>query len=579
NGKIAKSRIDYNDFQQLRQQVEEFKPDVIGIRCMTFYKDSFHKTVARLRQWGVEAVIIAGGPYATINYDTLLQDQNVDLAVLGEGELTFVEVIEKIAENGKTLPPRRDLEKINSIAFAPLQANAEMTTEPSATNWKWSREVILLDQAARQIAEKKGDNPGNDTGRTDTGTRRDSGNLAYIVFTSGSTGNPKGVLTSHANVNRVVKNNNYLEIQPGDRVLQLSNYAFDGSVFDIYGALLNGASLVLLKNEEVINVTALSKILKDKEITVFFVTTALFNLLVDLNIESFRRIRKVLFGGERVSVDHCRKALEYMGKNKIIHVYGPTETTVYATYYFIDEIGENINTIPIGRPIANTLAYVVDKKQRLLPVGIAGELVLGGEGVARGYLNNPELTTDKFIPNLFGDKQTTMNTEATHPTKLYKSGDLVRRLADGNIEFLGRIDQQVKIRGYRIEPGEIEARLMQMDIIEDAVIMVKDDKSGEKYLCAYVVPAETGDLDIQELKKRLGHRLPDFMVPGAFVQLEKIPLTSNGKVDRNALPEYEMHGSATYVAPKDPVEEKFVEIWAAVLNREKESIGIVDDFF
>ncbi|MCP5054897.1 MAG: AMP-binding protein, partial [bacterium] len=217
----------------------------------------------------------------------------------------------------------------------------------------------------------------------------------YVVFTSGSTGTPKGVLTTHANVTRVVKETNYIDLSERDTLLQLSNYAFDGSVFDIYGALLNGASLVLLKKEDVFTVEELSKMIKRQAVNVFFITTAYFNTLTELEIECFKNIRKVLFGGERVSVEHTAKALNYLGKNKIIHVYGPTETTVYATYYPVDELEGAPVTIPIGTPLANTTVYVLNKVLRPIAMGIPGELYIGADGLARGYLNDPGYTAKK----------------------------------------------------------------------------------------------------------------------------------------------------------------------------------------
>ena len=202
-------------------------------------------------------------------------------------------------------------------------------------------------------------------------------NLCCVIYTSGTTGKPKGVLTGHYNVNRVVRNTNYIDITGNDRLLQLSNYAFDGSIFDIYGALLNSAALVLIEREDVSAVERLAEVIKREAITVFFVTTALFNILVDLGIGCLGGIRKVLFGGERISVEHSGKALEYLGKDRIIHVYGPTESTVYATYYFIGSIGP-AGTIPIGKPIANTTVYILDISLKPVPLGVSGEVYIGG---------------------------------------------------------------------------------------------------------------------------------------------------------------------------------------------------------
>ncbi|MCI0471353.1 MAG: AMP-binding protein, partial [Candidatus Aminicenantes bacterium] len=240
--------------------------------------------------------------------------------------------------------------------------------------------------------------------------------LAYIIYTSGTTGNPKGILTMHYNVIRVVKDTNYIDFKSADKVLQLSNYAFDGSVFDIYGALLNGAALVLVDEEKVLAPDKLADLIRQEKVTVFFVTTALFNALVELKIECFQGVRKVLFGGERVSVEHSKKALEYMGKGRILHVYGPTESTVYAAYYPIDRIAEKDITIPIGRPIANTSLYVLDKDLQLLPMGVQGELYIGGDGLARGYLNNPELTAGRFAS---GGQGAFLKNRPLHPQKTF----------------------------------------------------------------------------------------------------------------------------------------------------------------
>jgi amino acid adenylation domain-containing protein len=402
-------------------------------------------------------------------------------------------------------------------------------------------------------------------------------NLAYIIYTSGTTGKPRGTLTTHYNVLRVVKNTNYIELKQNDRILQLSNYAFDGSVFDIYGALLNGASLVLMERERGVAVDRLAGVIEREAITVFFVTTALFNTLVELKPGCLAHIRKVLFGGERVSVEHCKKALAGLGAGKIIHVYGPTETTVYATYYFIDHIDESTGTIPIGRPISNTAVYILDRGLNPVPTGIHGEMYIGGDGVARGYLNRPELTAEKFV---------FYRSYRTHRTYIsYRTGDLARWLPEGSIEFLGRIDDQVKIRGFRIEPDEITHRLWGHDRVKEAVVVVRESKAGEKYLCAYIVARQ--EIGERELKEYLAGDLPDYMVPAHIVMLDRIPLTPNGKVDRKALPEPEVTLAESYSPARDQVEKTLLDIWIDVLGfgrdasneRMEELVGIDSNFF
>ena len=401
-----------------------------------------------------------------------------------------------------------------------------------------------------------------------------SSDMAYVIYTSGTTGKPKGVMTTHANVIRVVRDTNYIQLTGRDRVLQLSNYAFDGSVFDIYGALLNGAALILIQREKVLAVDQLGALIKQEQVTVFFVTTALFNTLVDLHIDSFNNIRKVLFGGERVSLEHSKRAMEYVGKGRIIHVYGPTETTVYATYYPIYRIEETPVTIPIGKPISNTLVYILDKNLNPVPIGINGEVYIGGEGTARGYLNHPGLTAEKFIKNPFVKEDI-----------LYRTGDLARRLPDenANIEFIGRIDSQVKIRGLRIELGEIESRLIEHQLVKETVVEARGDEKGNKYLYAYIVPQSkvqgAGYEWDNQLRQYLSQILPNFMVPSFFIPIESIPLTSNGKIDRKALPEPEINRKENYAAPRDEIEEKIAEMWVDILGIGKEKISINSNFF
>lgn len=401
----------------------------------------------------------------------------------------------------------------------------------------------------------------------------DPADIIYVIYTSGSTGKPKGVLTTHYNVIRVVKNTNYITLAPSDRILQLSNYAFDGSVFDIYGAILNGASLLMLREESIFALEKLSELIIKERISVFFVTTAMFNMLIDIEMECFGKVRRVLFGGERVSLEHSQKALNYMGSGRIIHVYGPTETTVYATYYFIDKIHESLCTIPIGSPISNTTAYILDENITPVSLGLIGEIGIGGDGVARGYLNNIEHTERLFKDNPFvpGDR-------------LYLTGDLARSSPDGNIEFLGRKDHQVKIRGFRIELGEIEQQLLAIDSVQEVAVVEREDENGVKYICAYLVCDELRDrqetpIGFSGIKKILSETLPDYMIPSYFIQLEKMPLTRNGKIDRKALPEPEIGAGGEFVLPRDWIERKLVKIWSEVLNIDAKLIGITADFF
>ncbi|OMI08000.1 hypothetical protein BVL54_19720 [Bacillus paralicheniformis] len=394
----------------------------------------------------------------------------------------------------------------------------------------------------------------------------DSGDTAYIIYTSGSTGTPKGVVTPHYSVIRVVQNTNYIDITEDDVILQLSNYSFDGSVFDIFGALLNGASLVMIEKEALLNINRLGSAINEEKVSVMFITTALFNIIADLHVDCLSNLRKILFGGERASIPHVRKVLNHVGRDKLIHVYGPTESTVYATYYFINEIDEKADTIPIGSPLANTSVLIMDEAGKLVPIGVPGELCIAGDGLSKGYLNREELTAEKFIPHPFIPGE-----------RLYKTGDLAKWLPDGNIEFIGRIDHQVKIRGFRIELGEIESRLEMHEDINETIVTVREDGENRPYICAYITAKR--EISLDELKGFLGEKLPEYMIPAYFVNMDKLPLTKNGKVDRKALPEPDRSAGteAEYEAPRNYVEQRIISILEDVLGTER--MGISCHFF
>ncbi|WP_051240371.1 non-ribosomal peptide synthetase [Paenibacillus alvei] len=391
-------------------------------------------------------------------------------------------------------------------------------------------------------------------------------NLAYVMYTSGSTGKPKGTLTTHANITKVVIQTNYIDITAEDRILQLSNYAFDGSTFDIFGALLNGARLVMADKETLLDVSRLVEMLEQEGITVFFITTALFNLVAELEPSIFSKVRKVLFGGEKVSVPHVQRALQAAGEDRIIHVYGPTEATVFSTYYPVRTLPVDAYDVPIGKPLANTQVYVLSSTGQLQPIGVPGELCIAGDGLARGYLTQLELTKEKFIKHPFASSE-----------RVYRTGDLARWLPDGNLEYVGRIDHQVKIRGYRIELGEIEARLQRHDRVKEAIVLARKSGSGDLQLCAYVVGE--GALDVAELRRFMGRHLPSYMIPSFFMQLEKMPLTPNGKINRQSLPAPEGYNASgvEYVEPRTELEMRLAELWKNVLGIER--IGIKDNFF
>ncbi len=418
--------------------------------------------------------------------------------------------------------------------------------------------------------------------------------LAYVIYTSGSTGQPKGVMVEHRNVVRLVKNTNYIEFREDDRILQTGALTFDASTFEIWGSLLNGLQLCLVSKDDILNAGKLKETIERYKIRTLWLTSPLFNQLSQEEVEIFAGLRNLLVGGDVLSPVHINRVRCRFPHLKIINGYGPTENTTFSTTFSIErEYKENI---PIGKPIANSFAYVIGKWGKWVPIGVAGELYVGGHGVSRGYLNNPELSNSKFqIPNskqIPNPKlQTTKSpTQPLNHSPIYKTGDLAQWLPDGNIAFLGRIDQQVKIRGFRIELEEIEHQLLKHSNVKEAVVVSRSESNGNKYLCAYIVPEGTHEAwntehgewgsaaPAAELREFLSITLPPYMVPSYFTLLEKIPLTTNGKVDRNALPEHESGTPGeTCVPPGNKVEEILVEIWQEVLGIKK--VGITDNFF
>ncbi|NEP36780.1 amino acid adenylation domain-containing protein, partial [Moorena sp. SIO3B2] len=304
--------------------------------------------------------------------------------------------------------------------------------------------------------------------------------LAYVIYTSGSTGKPKGVSIHHQGVVRLFSNTNYVQLDSTDRVAQVSNTSFDAATFEIWGALLHGAVAVIITKSVLLSPQEFVNYIKQEKITTLFLTTALFNQLAYSVPEAFSTLKHLLFGGEAVDPKSVKQVLEKGAPERLLHVYGPTENTTFSSWYKVNKVAEGATNLPIGKPISNTQIYILDSNLQPVPIGVPGELHIGGDGLAIGYHNRPELTADQFIPNPFEDSKFTK--------KLYKTGDLARYLPDGNIEFIGRIDHQVKIRGFRIETGEIEAVLNSYPIVKETVVLAREDNPGDKRLVAYIVP-------------------------------------------------------------------------------------------
>jgi amino acid adenylation domain-containing protein len=587
DGRIAKSRIDFDSYDELKQLLMKFKPHVIGVRTLTFYKDFFHKTVGLIRQWGIDVPILSGGPYATSSYRGLLHDPHIDLVVLGEGEITMTQVIEKIIANDKKLPGEETLKEIPGIVFMPREEK---------TGSKSKMEIMMLDMYNKELLEGPAENPPHVNG---------PGDLAYMIFTSGSTGKPKGVMVEHRNLNNLVnglKERVYKNYNRPLNVCMLSPYVFDASVKQIFGALLQGHGLDIVPADVRLDGDRLIEFYKTHEIDVSDGTPTHLRLLLEsmsresAGIDRFG-VGHFLVGGEalpKTVAESFFNVFREAGTSApiITNVYGPTECCVDTSSF--DVTAENIevcDTIPIGKPMPNYRVFIVGKYNEPQPVGIAGELCVGGDGVARGYLNQPELSAVKFFDSshtplaLLNVSRDTQNVSRdTRPSPpLYRTGDLARWRSDGNIEFLGRLDHQVKIRGFRVELGEIENQLRRHEGVKDAVVVSYDGKEGDKFLCAYIV---TGSMEhgawsknVVELRKYLSQTLPGYMIPSYFMQVGEIPLTPNGKVNLKAMPAPGVGTVEKYTTPRNEVEKKMVAMWSEVLEVEEEKISIDTDFF
>ncbi|MCU0289853.1 MAG: amino acid adenylation domain-containing protein, partial [Acidobacteria bacterium] len=404
-----------------------------------------------------------------------------------------------------------------------------------------------------------------------------SANLAYIIYTSGSTGKPKGVTVEHSSVvNLVLSRINEFGIDGRDRILQFSSFSFDASVEQIFVAFAGGAVLVLIDEDVLLDSQKFPDFLARQSITHI---DSVPSFLSNINFENVTGLKRIISGGESFSPELAGKLSRYAD---FYNQYGPTETTVTAAAMKFKPQDGVHHSIPIGKPIANTVIYVCDRFLRIVPIGVTGEMYIGGKGVARGYLNQPELTNDRFV--LPSAIRGTFEKAPLNPPKLllnhhspiYKTGDLARWLPDSNIEFLGRSDQQVKIRGFRIELGEIENRLVKFPGVKQAVVL-DFGKEQDKYLCAYVVSDK--EYEPVVLREYLAKELPDYMIPSYFVLLDKIPLTANGKIDRRPLPLPKPNLVAHYTAPGNEIEKKLAVLWAEILGIDSSIIGIDDNFF
>jgi fengycin family lipopeptide synthetase B len=440
--------------------------------------------------------------------------------------------------------------------------SAVIVTEGDALGWMADREgaaVVRLDADWPAIAHESAE-PFAWPARPDT--------AAYVIFTSGSTGTPKGVPLPHRAIARMATEAGVAPVTAADRVAQQSSLSFDSSLWEIWGTLLNGAALVNVSRDFILSARGYADALREKRINIAFLTTQLFNQLVRDTPDVLGSLQTVIFGGEKADPGAVRACLAGARPARLVNAYGPTEGTVYTTAFPIESLAEDAATVPIGRPIPGTRVYVLSPGGALAGVGVPGELVVGGDRVAPGYLDRPELTAQRFVADPWASGGT-----------MYRTGDRVRWTAEGVLEFVGRMDDQVKVRGFRIELGEVENVLRQHPALRDAVVAARDDGGPERKLVGYVVPAGA-EPTAAELRGWMKDRLPEYMVPTLFVTLDALPLTPSGKVDRKALPAPEgrrLEAGDGYVAPRTEAEATLARVWGEVLGVER--VGAHDNFF
>ncbi|HEV3468924.1 MAG TPA: amino acid adenylation domain-containing protein [Pyrinomonadaceae bacterium] len=424
-------------------------------------------------------------------------------------------------------------------------------------------EVVSLGAGRELIARASEDNPPN---------LASAESAACVIYTSGSTGRPKGVSVPHRAIVRLVCDTNYVSLDAADGVAQAASASFDAALFEVWGALVHGARLVGIERELYLSPRDFAAQLRERRVTVMFLTTALFNQIAAAAPSAFAPLRCLLFGGEKPSPQAVREVLRAGPPRRLLHVYGPTEGTTFASWHEVRDVPESAATIPIGLPVSNTRIHVLDERLRLVPAGVPGELYIGGDGLARGYLDNPRLTAERFLPDPFG---------AAPGARLYRTGDIARRLSDGRLEFIERRDAQVKLRGHRVEPGEIESALCAHPAVKQAAVLVAGAGDQDRRLVAYVACDPRGEETLTaDLRAYLKGKLPDYMLPAELVLLDALPLTPNGKVDRRSLSSLapvRARPAGSYEPPRGPLERRLAEIWEEVLG--VRPVGVRDNFF
>ncbi|WP_148696839.1 non-ribosomal peptide synthetase, partial [Silvanigrella aquatica] len=490
------------------------------------------------------------------NLIIVFMDKNIDV---------YISFLAILKAGGAFVPidPEDPIERIKYIiddTKAPIVITQEKLLIKNSFLQKNNYKIILIEDVHNQKLEvDKNQNLSNINCPQD---------LAYVMYTSGTTGRPKGVKIEHKGVTRLVKNTNYVTIIPEDRIMQASKIFFDASTFEIWGALLNGAVSCVVDKNVLLQPQSLANYISQNKISISFLTTGLFNELASQDISVFYKLRKLYIGGEAARPDLIKTLIDStQAKNLIVNnIYGPTECTTFSTYFVVKSLLDNASSIPIGKPISGAKCYILNDYLELLPAGVSGELCISGPGVARGYLNNIELNNTKFILNPYAENK-------NFDTFLYRTGDLACYLDNGDIEIVGRIDQQVKLRGYRIELKEIEICLSAHPGIQRCAVKLKENSEKRKIIIAYFVQNNNKFVDQEEIISYLKQKLPQYMIPGLFMELDSIPLTRTGKVDYNALPDPIQHkielsenNRNLESEKKFNIENEVLKIWQEILE-------------
>nr|WP_308737839.1 non-ribosomal peptide synthetase [Nostoc sp. 'Peltigera membranacea cyanobiont' N6] len=546
------TQVDYSSDKCIHQLFEEQvrrTPDAVAVvfedRQLTYHQLNCraNQLAHYLRSLGVEADVLVG----------LCVERSIEM-VMG--------LLGILKAGGAYVPldPNYPQERL-SYMLADSQVKVLLTQKQIITELPPTKaDVVALDRDWEAICQQSDENPVYGIKPY---------NLAYVIYTSGSTGQPKGVKIPHSAIcNHMLWMQTEFPLTETDKVLQKTPFSFDASVWEFFAPLLTGAQLVVAKPLGHQDSVYLTQVITTEQITILQLVPSLLQMLLEQEeFKTCKSLKRVFCGGEALPVVLQERFFDQLNTD-LYNLYGPTEACIDATFWNCRG-GIRQQVVPIGRPIANTQLYILDKHLQPVPIGVPGEMYIGGDGLARGYLNRPELTQEKFIPNPFSDAKS---------ERLYKTGDLARYLSDGNIEYLDRIDNQVKIRGFRIELGEIEAVLNTHPQIPQAVVIVREDIPGNKRLVAYVVSSDQS-LTTNQLRQFLKEQLPEYMIPSSFVTLDNLPLTPNGKIDRKALPtpDAEISREHEYVAPCTAIEQILTNIWQQLLLKEK--VSIHDNFF